>query len=118
MREPQPLRFGPKASAVGLGWSMVSADPLVVRHGGGVLGFVASCAIAPAQGAGVGVLSNVEGSAVPVVDIERLWIERWLPDIYSPPARRGAAPEPGAYEGTFLVRPERIFSITRRSGRL
>lgn len=118
MREPQSLRFGPKANAVGLGWSIVSADPLVVRHGGGMLGFVASCAVAPAQGAAVGVLSNFEGSAVPVIDIERLWIERRLPGIYSPPPGRGTALEPDAYEGTFLVPPERIFSITRRNGRL
>lgn len=83
-------------------------------------GFVACCAVAPDHGRAVGVLSNLEGSAGVMLEIERRLVEEVVGDAYSPPAGSGAAPprDLAAYEGIYSVPPERGYRISLRDGRL
>ena len=118
MREPQPLVFGPKRSAVGVGWSMVAQNPLVLRHGGDMIGFLACCALAPERGCAVGVLSNVEGSAGVMVEVERRLIEEVTGPVYVPPLEVSSDVALGSYVGNYEVPPDRQYRIDLRDGQL
>ncbi len=68
MLTPQLPSVGPRK--MGLGWSILQTDPLVFRHGGGMAGFVATCAGCAESGTAVVVLANWENSDEAVVTAE------------------------------------------------
>lgn len=97
---------------------MVAQGPLVLRHGGDMIGFVACCAFAPESGRAVGVLSNLDGAAGVMLEVERRLIEEITGPVYAPPPGESADVALDAYVGGYEVPPDRHFRIALRDGHL